>query len=84
MSQVKAWAPLAAAAPIVSSPTRVQIRKNRMSKRPKCFWSFFFSSRANAVVVSSRSSGSAVLARRASLPVGPWVALDPARDPGPM
>ena len=40
---MNAWGPLLATAPSVSSPTMVQIRKNKMSKRAKCFCSFFFS-----------------------------------------
>src|SRR3954451_19055439 len=55
ISQVKPCAPLDATAPSVSSPTSVQIRKNSMSKRPKCFWSFAFSSTAAAVVKSTNS-----------------------------
>ena len=54
-SQVNACAPLLATAPSVSSPTSVQIRKKNMSKRPKCFWSFAFSSSAAAVVCSTNS-----------------------------
>ena len=50
ISQVNPCAPLEATAPSVSSPTSVQSRKNSMSKRPKCFCSFAFSSTAAAVV----------------------------------
>ena len=53
ISHVKPWAPLAATAPIVSRPTSVQIRKKNMSKRPKCLWSFAFSSTAADVVCSA-------------------------------
>ena len=59
MSQVKPWAPFEATAPSVSSPTIVQIRKKRMSKRPKCFLSFAFSSSAAVVVTSTNSDGTA-------------------------
>src|SRR5579862_2445727 len=50
ISQVKPCAPLLATVPIVSRPTRVQTRKKNMSKRPKCFCSFAFSSTAAEVV----------------------------------
>ncbi len=46
--------PLLATDAIVSTPTIVQIRKNRMSKRPKCRWSLALSVAAAAVVVVSR------------------------------
>src|SRR4051794_13995204 len=49
-SQVNACAPSLETAPSVSSPTSVQIRKKKMSKRPKCFCSFAFSSSAALVV----------------------------------
>ncbi len=50
MIQVNACAPLADTAPTVSSEMRVQSRKKKMSNRLKCLRSFFFSSRAAAVV----------------------------------
>ena len=53
ISQVNPCAPLLATVPIVSRPTSVQTRKKNMSKRPKCFWSFVFSSTAAAVVRSA-------------------------------
>jgi hypothetical protein len=59
MSQVKAWAPFEETVPSVSSPTIVQIRKKRMSKRPKCLRSFDFSSSAAVVVTSTSSDGTA-------------------------
>jgi hypothetical protein len=40
MSQVKASAPDEATVPMVSTPTMVHSRKNRMSKRLKCLRSF--------------------------------------------
>ena len=49
INQVKASAPFAATVPIVSTPTRVQIRKKKMSKRPKCFLSFAFSTSSASV-----------------------------------
>ena len=51
--------PEAAVAPIVSNPTIVQSRKNRMSRRPMLFLSFFFSSTAYWVVISTDSSNPA-------------------------
>ena len=60
ISQVKPCAPLLATAPSVSSPTSVQSRKKSMSKRPKCFLSFAFSSRAAAVVCSTEVAVMAV------------------------
>ena len=56
-SQEKASGPFAATLPIVSSPTMVQMRKKRMSMRPKCLRSFFFSSIAATVVRSIMSAG---------------------------
>ena len=53
ISHVNPCAPLLATVPIVSRPTSVQTRKKNMSKRPKCFWSFVFSSTAAAVVRST-------------------------------
>ena len=55
-SQVNACAPSLETAPSVSRPTSVQIRKKKMSKRPKCFCSFAFSSSAALVVWSTSSS----------------------------
>jgi hypothetical protein len=52
MSQVNAWPPFAAIAPTVSTPTRVQMRKNVMSERPKCRWSLARSTSAAAVVLA--------------------------------
>ena len=49
ISQVKASAPYDATAPIVSTPTIVQTRKKRMSKRPKCFLSLAFSTTSASV-----------------------------------
>src|SRR5579859_4627964 len=48
--QVKASPPLLATEAIVSTPTIVQIRKNRMSKRPKCRCSLRLSSSAASVM----------------------------------
>src|SRR5579859_1230602 len=53
ISHVNPCAPLFATAPIVSRPTSVQTRKKNMSKRPKCFCSFDFSSSAAEVVYSA-------------------------------
>ena len=47
--QVNASPPLLATDAIVSTPTIVQIRKNKMSKRPKCRWSLALSAAAAAV-----------------------------------
>ena len=46
---MKPSAPELATAPSVSTPTSVQMRKKSMSKRPKCFLSFDFSSTDAAV-----------------------------------
>ena len=50
ISQVNASGPLAATVPMVSIPTSVHSRKNKMSKRPKVFLSLAFSSSAAWVV----------------------------------
>jgi hypothetical protein len=47
--QVKASPPLEATDAIVSTPTIVHTRKNRMSNRPKCFLSFAFSATSASV-----------------------------------
>src|SRR5205823_692980 len=60
-SQVKPCAPFLATAPIVSSPTRVQIRKNTRSKRRRLFWSLDFSS-ISSVVMPGRVNTAALSA----------------------
>src|ERR1700753_1746189 len=58
--QVKASPPLLATEAIVSTPTIVQIRKNRMSKRPKCRRSFALSISAALVMGTAPSAASAL------------------------
>jgi hypothetical protein len=71
--QVKASPPLLATEAIVSTPTIVQIRKNRMSKRPKCFCSFCRSTSATVSgsrVVSAIGGGAPCSSRgTSSLPM---------------
>ena len=59
--QVKASAPREASRPMVSTPTRVQIVKNRISRRPKFFWRCLVSSRASVVMSSSEYSAALIV-----------------------
>src|SRR4051794_28193074 len=46
---------------MVSTPTSEQIRKKSRSKRPKCFWSFFFSSAASVVSILAAETARSTL-----------------------